>query len=127
MARTTCKDFIEQAFNGRLEQLSRLLRGEENTLLGKLDDFALGFDYVAPGTFEDQTEGYFRYQVSWKWPYDEFRFYVDGTICRRAEYWFSDWFDSASLVCTDNKTVSLLWAWLCGTGAVRAAHPRVVH
>ena len=49
MARTTCKDFIEQALNGRLEQLSRLLRGEENTLLGKLDDFALGFDYIAPG------------------------------------------------------------------------------
>jgi hypothetical protein len=68
--------------------------------LGNLYDYGLCFDYVAPGTFEDQDEGYFRYQLSWGGPSDEFRIFADqsgrGWSIYRIEYWFLDWYDGAS-------------------------------
>jgi len=72
------------------------LDGEE-----AFSEYGLSFDYVAPETFgEDQEEGYFRYQLSWGGPSDEFRFYVSpsrhGFTPHRVEYWFMDWFDGAS-------------------------------
>lgn len=66
----------------------------------RLDEYGLSFDYVAPETFDDQLEGYWRYQLSWGGPSDEFRFYgemVDkhSAVIHRIEYWFLDWFDGA--------------------------------
>src|SRR5690606_11942655 len=62
-----------------------------------LYDYGLAFDYVAPGTFDCQAEGYFRYQLSYGGPSDEFRFFVNPDFsCHRIEYWFLDWFDGAS-------------------------------
>ena len=58
----------------------------------RLYHYGLSFDYVEPATFPDQTEGYFRYQLSWGAPANEIRFYSD-----RSEYWFMDWYDSASI------------------------------
>ena len=55
---------------------------------GLFADYGLGFDYVELGTFEDQEEDYFRFQLSWGGPSDEIRFYEDGTM----EYIFLDWF-----------------------------------
>ena len=63
-----------------------------------LDNYGLSFDYVAPHTFTDQTEGYYRWQLSWGGPSDEFRIYVDEmTRPDRVEYWFIDWFDGAKV------------------------------
>lgn len=72
--------------------------------------YALDFSYVEPGTFQDQHEGYFRYQISWGGPSDEIRFYVnlDGT-CHRAEYWFLDWFDGASINVTNDEVARALF------------------
>ena len=80
--------------------------------LGNLNEYGLSFDYVEPDTFPDQREGFFRYQMSWGGPSDEFRFYVnpDGSM-HRAEYWFMDWFDGAHRNVTDNDLVSRLWEW----------------
>ena len=70
--------------------------------LGSLFDYGLSFDYVAPQTFNDQLEGYFRYQLSWGGPSDEFRIYAnriseyDWSIYK-IEYWFLDWFDGAKI------------------------------
>lgn len=65
----------------------------------QFSNYALSFDYVAPYTFTDQEEGYFRYQMSWGGPSDEIRFYSydNGRSCYRAEYWFMDWFDGAKV------------------------------
>ena len=62
----------------------------------------LGFNYVEPHTFQDQLEGYYRWQFSWGGPSDELRAYVnpDKSI-HRLEYWFLDWGDGASV--TVNK------------------------
>ena len=56
----------------------------------------LGFDYVEPHTFNDQLEGYWRWQFSWGGPSDELRAYInkDNSI-HRLEYWFMDWMDGA--------------------------------
>ena len=60
------------------------------------NEYGLSFDYVEPGTFTDQKEGYFRYQISYGGPSEEFRFYVNpGYSVHRIEFWFLDWFDGA--------------------------------
>jgi DnaJ-class molecular chaperone len=48
----------------------------------------------------EEEEGYFRYQLSWGGPSDEFRIFAlkesDEWNLYRIEYWFMDWFDGAS-------------------------------
>ena len=58
----------------------------------------LGFDYVEPGTWPDQLEGYYRWQFSWGGPSDEIRAYVNKDLSiHRLEYWFLDWGDGAKI------------------------------
>ena len=122
MARKTCEDNVEESLKWRLEDLDKLLNGAAHQTLGRLEDYALCFDYVAPDTFKDQEEGYFRYQISWGGPSDEFRFYFDPqTYIFRFEYWFMDWFDGAHRDCTTDATVIRLWFWLAQTSLVEAA------
>ena len=62
---------------------------------------ALSFDYVDPNTFDQQPEGYWRWQFSWGGPGDELRGYVnEHKELHRLEYWFLDWFDGAKLQVT---------------------------
>jgi len=72
---------------------------EEDPDLGNIYEYGLAFDYVAPQTFKDQDEGYFRYQLSYGGPSDEFRIFAHpvpkGFSVYRIEYWFLDWFDGA--------------------------------
>lgn len=70
--------------------------------LGNLYEYGLSFDYVAPNTFNDQKEPYWRYQLSWGGSSDEFRIYGNtlneySVTIYRIEYWFMDWFDGASI------------------------------
>ena len=62
--------------------------------LGLFNEYGLSFDYVEEYTFNDQEEPYFRYQISWGGPSEEYRIYTDEfyTI-KRIEYWFLDWFE----------------------------------
>jgi len=104
----TCEEKVQGEMLGRVEDLRKLLdlayagdeEGDEE--LGTLNEYGLCFDYVAPGTFgeeeEEGEEGYFRYQLSWGGPSDEFRFFsgYDGEVYR-VEYWFLDWFDGAGI------------------------------
>lgn len=81
--------------------------------LGPFNEYALAFDYVAPHTFTDQDEGYWRYQISWGGPSDEIRMYGSpsrwGFRLERAEYWFLDWFDGAKIDVTSEPCVRWLW------------------
>lgn len=104
---------------GRLFDLHRLWHayksGDESDDLGSLYDYGLCFDYVAPGTFGGQKEGYYRYQLSWGGPSDEFRFFVNPDLsCHRIEYWLMDWFDAAQRVASEADELFLLelWDWL---------------
>jgi len=103
-----CADLVQHELEEELEILRKLwaLHREDPEAYdddyGNLYEYGLAFDYVAPGTFGDQNEGYFRYQLSWGGPSDEFRIFADangrrGWSIYRVEYWYMDWFDGASV------------------------------
>ena len=109
-----CKDRVGRHLEGRiadLETLWELYREDpeaNDEELGNIYEYGLCFDYVAPGTFNDQNEGYFRYQLSTGGPGDEFRFYADqrgrwAWSVYRIEYWFLDWFDGASITLSGDE------------------------
>jgi len=90
----SCADQVQEHLEDRLKDL--------HTLEG------LCFDYVDPNTFTDQLEGYWRWQLSWGGPGDEFRIYINSYTesseyslyvpdksVHRIEYWYLDWFDGA--------------------------------
>ena len=103
----SCESRVQEHLEGRLEDLRTLWdlyhkdveAYDEN--FGNMCEYGLCFDYVGPDTFDDQKEGYFRYQLSWGGPGDEFRIYAQKVkdyqfSVYRIEYWFLDWFDGAS-------------------------------
>ena len=82
----TCAERVEEEWKDRQEDI-------------KDPEYeALSFDYVAPHTWDDQKEGYWRWQFSWGGPSDELRGFVNehGEL-HRLEYWFLDWGDGASI------------------------------
>jgi hypothetical protein len=147
MKQESCKHRIEDYLQGRLNDIRQLwnayLSGaEELEGLDSICQYGLGFDYVAPGTFDGQRCGYFRWQLSWGGPSDEFRFYTTEALdleraeywfldyryrkgCRflpqfdRIEYWFLDWFDVAHkvLIGKDKQLLGEIFEWMreCGT------------
>ena len=107
MKQETCEERISRHMEGRLEDLRTLwdLYCEDSEAydddLGNMYEYGLYFDYVAPDTFDDQEEGFFRYQLSTGGPGDEFRIFAQKVndwnfSVYRVEYWFLDWFDGAS-------------------------------
>ena len=85
----TCSEMVDEQWKDRQEDLERY----------GTDFEALSFDYVPPNTFENQKEGYWRWQFSWGGPSDELRGYVnENRELHRLEYWYMDWFDGASLL-----------------------------
>ena len=125
----SCEHRIDRNLKSRLADLTKLLRGgvgefDESGHLPSLAEYGLCFDYVASGTFADQDEAYFRYQLSWGGPSDEFRFFANPDLsCHRIEYWFLDWFDGAQRTLQNAERALLLelWEWFCDTSTVRIA------
>ena len=109
MTEKTCFDLVKDNCNERLDDLHILWDlycndpEDSNDDLGNMYEYGLSFDYVAPETFKDQDEGYFRYQLSWGGPSDEFRIFANKISDYRwsvykIEYWYLDWFDGAKTV-----------------------------
>ena len=99
MTQKTCKERIQQEYQDRLEQI----RTEEEPPF-------LCFGYVEPNTFEGQKVGYYRYQMGWGGPSDEFRVYDNKKD--KIEYWFLDWFDGASIEVDDIEVVDLVRSYI---------------
>ena len=105
----TCKERVDKNYQSRMHEIRTLyalwLKDSEyyDYERGNLDSYyGLSFDYVSPGTYNDQSEGYFRYLLSWDGPSDEFRIYayqIDSYkwSIYRIEYWFLDWFDGSHI------------------------------
>ncbi len=103
------QEFIEAQRYYDIEETSRY--SPENTALSDYDDFysymnerGLSFDYIEPYTFNDQSEGYWRFQLSWGGPSDEFRIYTKSEYSKEIdyiEYWYMDWFDGAKVYADD--------------------------
>ena len=117
----TCADKVQDIFDELVQEFNEADRyydmdetyrySPENTALSDHDDLysyigsrALSFDYVEPNTFNDQTRGYWRLQLSWGGPSDEFRIYTDilNNKIHYIEYWYMDWFDGAKVDADDD-------------------------
>ncbi len=148
----TCKDRVKPHLKSRIHDLELLFRayqnGNEETVtetrtftniagnketyteeLGVFHEYGLSFDYVAPGTFEHQKRGYFRYQLSYGGPSDEFRFYTDENFnLTSIQYWFLDWFDGASirLKGRDYDLMSEIWDFFKEVGSVESEHQKAM-
>jgi len=74
-----------------------------------LFEYGLSFDYVPGGTDYNDGNGYFRWQLSYGGPSDEFRFYADADLsCHYVEYAFLDWFDGATREVTGKDKAMML-------------------
>lgn len=132
MQNDSCEQRVDAHLQSRLEDLGRLWTSycdgdETDDSSGSLCENGLCFDYVAPFTFCDQREAYFRYQLSWGGPGDEFRFYANPDFsCHRIEYWFLDWFDGAQRTVSGDAEKLLLdiWQWFCESDTARRAMRR---
>ena len=103
----TCKERVRGAYERRMSDIRKLWTlyrkdPEARTRDGaQWAEYGLAFDYVPAGTFRDQKRGYFRYQISYGGPSEEFRFYADEQLHITAcHFWFLDWFDGASVCVT---------------------------
>ena len=110
-----CEDKVAGALESRMEDITQLWEayqeGNEEYIedLGTFNEYGLSFDYVEAGTFEDQEQGYFRYQLSYGGPSEEFRFYCDPDLeCYKIEFWYLDWFDGAKKVLTGDNLNTMM-------------------
>ena len=104
-----CKERITKELNDRIKDLETLFSlykyGEDasDPDLGRFEEYGLCFDYVEQNPPET-PQAYFRYQLSWGGPADEFRFFVNPDLTPYSiEYWFYDWGDSAKIELTGKR------------------------
>lgn len=128
----SCADRVQAACDSRLSEIRELFDvytgrqpATEDITEDSFHEYGLAFDYVAPGTFEDQEEGYWRYQISWGGPSEEIRFYASptgrGWHMHRAEFWFLDWFDGSHIILTGEhrETAREVFEWFDEIDAVQ--------
>ena len=130
----SCKDKVQDELNDRLTDIRKLWRLYRNPEasdadLGSFSEYGLCFDYVPKGTFKDQSRGYFRWQLSWGGPADEFRFYTDDCLDPvEIEYWFLDWFDGAEVILqgSDHDLLEEIFQDFKGIGVVEAERDKAL-
>ena len=113
-----CSDLVENNYNyifDKFKEAYEYLNQDKelrkpNDELEHFEDFTqficeygLCFDKVEPNTFQNQKLGYWRWQLSWGGPSDEFRIYLDeDKNIYKIEYWYLDWGDGASIIVEDS-------------------------
>lgn len=103
MADKKCKDLVAAAWERRKQAIEEIRTKPEDD--ETIFDYGLCFDYVE----HEDSEGYWRYQISCGGPSDEIRFYGNVKRFYKIEYWYLDWFDGASIDIT--KDVTAFWVW----------------
>ena len=140
----TCSERVSDALYSRLDDLetaqeyfetieayeepSKELKEKAEALgLESIEDFYqfLGeyglcwFDWVEPNTSYNEGEGYYRWQLSYGGPSEEFRIYIkecdSSYFCngrrysmnsiKKIEFWFLDWYDGACKI-TKNEVLT---------------------
>ena len=114
MTQATCADLVADQWERTREALQAFqnddLTNEEGA---QLHEHGLWFDFVEPNTFDDQPDGYWRYQMSWGGPADEIRYHLDGDRSHglKVEYWYLNWFDGASVHLTGDDKDLAMWVF----------------
>lgn len=114
----TCAEKVRGAYRSRMADIKRLWNlykkdPEARTRDGaQWNEYGLSFDYVPAGTFNHQKHGFFRYQISYGGPSEEFRFYSDEQLnLTSCNFHFLDWFDGASVKVTGRNLETWLEIW----------------
>jgi len=130
----TCGERVSENWQDRKADLEKLIELEQegneesDPDIGTLNEYGLCFDYVPPGTFNDQEEGFWRYQLSCGGPQDEIRFYSsDQKTLYKAEYWFLDWGDGAKKHVKDEEVVRYLWDMFVEYESVKAEYDKAIN
>ena len=90
-AREFFEDYDQQTEGGKIAL--EVLAKDQGTYYHEYDSM---FDYI---NSEGRQAGYWRLQLSWGGPSDEFRIYVDqNKDIDVIEYWYMDWFDGAHVM-----------------------------
>ena len=130
-----CKDKVRRELRGRIADIRKLWRlyckdpDAYDEELGRFDEYGLCFDYVPRDTFSDQKRGFFRWQLSWGGPQDEFRFFTDENLdITEIEYWYLDWFDGAGVkLCgRDHELLAEIFGDFKEMGAVEAERKKAL-
>ncbi|HDN18038.1 MAG TPA: hypothetical protein ENF41_03155 [Candidatus Bathyarchaeota archaeon] len=92
----SCKERIGKEYRETIKDIRRVWRAYTERGDEEIYDYGLCFDFVP--SEEPGEEPYFRWQLSWGGPSDEFRFFVGPDFSLyKVEYWFMDWFDGAKI------------------------------
>ena len=79
---------------------------EYDDMFDYINQTALSWDYVDS---EGRKAGYYRLQLSWGGPSDEFRIYVDqDKDIDVIEYWYMDWFDGACVEVPEDSYTAMI-------------------
>lgn len=133
MTEKTCEQRVRQELKKEIATLKNLWQsycdGEEfcEAEDTNICEYGLCFDYVEEDTFTDQSEAYFRYQISYGGPSDEFRFFVNPDFSvERVEYWFLDWFDGAYINLSGEELILLkeIFDWFKECGTVQSEYDK---
>lgn len=110
-----CIDLVNKKYQSRLKDLREAYNNQNIDLSTWLSEYGLNWDYVVPNTFDNQEDGYYRWQLSWGGPSDEFRIYTDNEKnIQSVEYWYLDWFDGASIIVNDEEIINIIiWQLDC--------------
>lgn len=126
-----CAQRVASAWAGRKADLEIFMNRQDQEddpeEVGLYHEYALAFDYVCPYTWADQTQGYWRYQISYGGPSEEIRIYGDvideyKAHMIRAEFWFLDWGDGACVDVSREKCVRWLFDDFMETGTLAATY-----
>tara|TARA_R100000655_G_C2981398_1_gene191873 strand:- start:440 stop:859 length:420 start_codon:yes stop_codon:yes gene_type:complete len=121
MTQKKCADLVQQNYQARLKDIKQAYQKNDNEknieqgdynnfdLIEWLSEYGLSWGYVLPNTFDNQSEGYYRWQLSWGGPSDEFRIFTDNNKnIQSVEYWYLDWFDGASIEIDDYQVIEMI-------------------
>jgi hypothetical protein len=131
----TCSELVWGELQGRIKDLQIVWdlykQGDEDgdPDLGNFYDYGLCFDFVEDNEIDNQLGGYFRYQLSWGGPSDEFRFFTDEDfVPYHIEYWYLNWFDGAkSNVFGEDKELMLeIFEFFKEIGSVENEYKKVM-
>ena len=108
-----CIDLVNDRYQSRLEEIKNAYNDENLDVSEWLSEYGLSWDYVLPN--ETKENGYYRWQLSWGGPGDEFRIYTDeNKNILSVEYWYLDWFDGASVTVLDKEILNVIeWQLEC--------------
>ena len=119
----------ENLLRSRMEGIGEIWKNEcegtESEEYGPLNEYGLSFDYVEGKTEYNDGPGYYRYQISWGGPSEEFRFFCDpGDKCYSIVFAYRDWFcgEDIELRGEDRELMmEVFYDWFVESGATSQA------